>query len=162
MMTRQDAIQKVNELIRDIKIAMLVTENRDGELHALPMMTQEQDFDGDLWFFTESHSEKVEDIQRNSVVNVAYSEQGKYISVAGDASLVTDVQKKRDLWSEGLRVWFEAGPESPDVVLIKVNAQSAQYWDTPSGLLGRAASMIRVVLSGDKDAAGDSQKVTFK
>ena len=161
MTTKHDAVKKVNELISGIKIAMLMTEGHDGDFHSRPMMTQEQDFDGDLWFFAERTSEKVADIERNPLVNVVYVSDGKYISIAGKADIISDVKKKKELWSETMRVWFEAGPESHDVVLLRVQSHSAQYWDSPSGLLGKAASMVKVILTGDKDAAGESDKVRF-
>ena len=51
--TKQEKIEKVRDLIKGIKIAMLTTVNpTDGSLHSRPMATQEAEFDGDLWFFT--------------------------------------------------------------------------------------------------------------
>lgn len=136
-LTHQEAVKKVNDLIGNIKIAMLTTVSENGEFHSRPMTTQAQAFDGDLWFFAASSSDVTQSIERNPSVNVAYVRGGNYVSVAGKASIVTDVQKKKELWQEPLKIWLEDGPESPEAVLIKVHALSAQYWDTPGGPLGK-------------------------
>jgi general stress protein 26 len=159
--TRQEAIDTLNRLISKIKIAMLTTVDADGNLHSRPMDTQQRDFDGDVWFFARATSEKVREIEQNPSVNVAYSDGNNFVSLAGKARIVTDVAKKKALWKDDLHVWFDNGPESPDVVLIHVDAISAQYWDGPDGPISKAISVIKVMLTGDDDAFGDSARVQF-
>lgn len=161
MTDRQEAIEKINEMIADIKVAMLATIDNDGDLHSRPMMTQEHEFDGDVWFFAARDSDKVREIQQNPDVNVTYVDDGNYVSIAGKAEIIADVQKKKDLWHESLSAWFEDGPEADSVVLIYVDAKSAQYWETMGGAIGQALNVMKVMLTGDKDDAGDSAKVTY-
>ena len=157
----EDAIKKVNDLIKDIKMAMLTSEAPNGQLHSRPMVTQKSDFDGSLWFFTENPSDKVSEIQHNMNVNVSYAKSNTYVSIAGKATLNTDVAKKKELWHPALEIWFPEGPESNEVALIRVLAKSAEYWDGPDGIIGKAISVVRVWFSGDEDNAGDSEKVEF-
>ena len=161
MTSRPEAIEKINDMIGNIKVAMLTTVDEDGDFHSRPMVTQEHHFDGDVWFFADRSSDKVREIEQNASVNVAYVEDGNFVSIAGKARIISDVSKKQSLWHESLRVWFEQGPESAEVILIHVDAESAQYWDTPSGALGKAVNAAKVVLTGDKNEAGDSEKVDF-
>ena len=161
MTSRPEAIEKIHDIISDVKVAMLTTVDEDGDFHSRPMVTQENHFDGDVWFFADRKSDKVREIEQNASVNVAYVDDGNFVSIAGKARIVSDIAKKQSLWHESLRVWFDEGPESSDVILIHVDAESAQYWDTPSGALGKAVNAVKVVLTGDKDAAGDSAKVDF-
>jgi general stress protein 26 len=156
-----EALETINRLIKDIKVAMLVTRNLDGDLHSRPMMNQSVEFDGEIWFFAKRDSDKVMDIIANPLVNVSYSDDGKFVSIAGIADIVSDVAKKKELWHEDLRVWFDAGAESPEVVLIHIVGKSAQYWDTPDNILAKAISVVKVMFTRDKDAAGDSEKVQF-
>jgi len=161
VISRQESLSKINDMIRDIKIAMLTTIDEDGDFHSRPMMTQEHEFDGEVWFFADRSSDKVREIESNPSVNVSYVANGNYVSLAGSALIVTDVAKKQELWNDALKVWFEDGPQSPSVVLIHLKAKSAQYWDTPGSAFGQAVSMIKVLLTGDEKAAGESQKVQF-
>lgn len=52
--SREESIQTVATLIRDIRFAMLVSLTDDGHLHAQPMTTQQTEFDGDLWVYCRS------------------------------------------------------------------------------------------------------------
>lgn len=149
-------------MIKGIDFAMLVTQNEDGHFHARPMSTQDVEFDGDLWFFTETNSPKVDDIRRNPHVNASYTRDQDFISISGTASIVTDVETKKKFWNEELRVWFQNGPEDPNVALIHVESHSAQYWDAPNGILGQAASMLAVLVTGNHEAGGENETVTFK
>src|SRR5688572_6543461 len=109
MATRKESIEKIRTMIKNIDFAMLVTEDENGELHSRPMSTQKAEFDGDLWFFSETNSEKMDDIRRNPSVNASYSQDGKFVSVAGKASIVTDLAKKKELWHEEYRFYFQDG-----------------------------------------------------
>ena len=63
-------------------------------------------------------------------MHLSYSdlERFLFISMVGDAQIVTDVAKKKELWMEELEQWFEEGPESESVVLIKVTPARVAWW----------------------------------
>jgi general stress protein 26 len=48
--------------------------------------------------------------------------------MTGRARIVRDTQKKRDLRIEELKWWFDEGPESDAIVLIKVAPTVVSYW----------------------------------
>jgi general stress protein 26 len=157
----EDDIKKVNALIKDIKTAMLTTEAPDGRLHSRPMVTQKVDFDGTLWFFTDNPSDKISHIQHNMNVNVGYMKGNTFVSVAGKATLNTDVEKKKELWHPELDIWFEEGPESSKIALLRVLAKSAEYWDGPDNVLSKAISVVRVFFTHNEDAFGENESVRF-
>ena len=68
-----ESIEKLRELIRDIKFAMFTTVDLDGSLYSRPMACQEVEFDGDLWFFSKRSSGKIRSIEADKHVNVSYS-----------------------------------------------------------------------------------------
>ncbi len=146
---------KVHALIKDARLAMLTTVSTEGQLVSRPMAVQQTRFEGDVWFFAEADSPKIDDILRDPRVNVAYAESN-FVSLAGTASIVRDVAKKRELWDAGAAAWFgEKDPEDPSVVLIEVDAETAEYWDTPS----RPATLVKVVkakLTGSRPDAGET------
>jgi general stress protein 26 len=120
--------------IRSIKFAMLTTENDAGYLHSRPMATLEAEDDGVLWFFTGRSTLKAHEIGRNPRVNLAYSDGGHdtFVSVAGEAHLVGDPDKAEALWNPLMQAWFPKGLEDPDLVLMRVDVDEAEYWDTAS------------------------------
>ncbi|NJK44535.1 MAG: pyridoxamine 5'-phosphate oxidase family protein [Pleurocapsa sp. SU_196_0] len=79
--------QRFMELVKGVKFAMLTTQATDGSMRSRPMFTQDVEFDGELWFFTSASSGKVDEIEANPEVNVAYSkpDASLYLSVSGTA-----------------------------------------------------------------------------
>jgi general stress protein 26 len=131
---RADAIKTLGALIKDIKFAMLTTVEDDGSLRSRPMATQQAEFDGDLWFFTGASSAKVGEVQRDRQVNVSYADTDgqRYVSVSGTAQLVRDRAKIKELWNPIFKAWFPDGLDDPDLALLKVAVERAEFWDSPS------------------------------
>jgi general stress protein 26 len=161
--SRTEALETIGRIIGKVKIGMLTTVAADGHMHSRPMDTHDQEYDGDLWFFSEASSRKVDEVRANSRVNVTYASGNSYVSLAGTASLVTDVAKKRALWKDDLKAWFENGPEDPNVLLIHVRGESAEYWEgPPGGKIGSAVAAITVMLTGNEEAFGTNERVDLK
>ena len=123
--------KKLRKMVKKVPVAMLTTVGADGVLRSRPMATQDPDFDGELWFFTRYHSPKSEDIKENQRVNVSYAspKQDRYVSVSGTATLVRDAAKVKELWRGEYKTWFPDGKKDPDLALLKVKVEKAEYWD---------------------------------
>jgi general stress protein 26 len=155
-------VRKLGELIKDVKVAMLTTVGEDGAMHACPMMTQEVAFDGSLWFFTRKSSAKIHNIERDPGVNLVYAnpDDQRYVSVAGRAELVEDQAKIDELWSPAYEMWFQGGKENPEVSLIRVEVESAEYWDAPSSAVVYLAGFAKSLITGKKPSkVGEHQKL---
>lgn len=129
--TRADAIQTLADLIRGVPVAMLTTTSPRGWLRSRPMVVQQAPFDGDLWFFTSGTAAKAADIRDRRQVNVSFAspERDCYVSVSGMAALVDDRERTTRLWDRSYDPWFPRGLADPDLMLIRVQAEEAQYWD---------------------------------
>jgi general stress protein 26 len=127
-----DPVAKLNELIKEIDFAMLTTIRSDGSLHSCPMATQDVDADGVIWFFSHAKTEKVEAIRTDPRVNLAYSDVGsqRYVSISGRCEPVRDHVKAKQLWKPVYGTWFPKGIEDPNLILLKVQVQEADYWHT--------------------------------
>jgi len=132
-----DAIRKLGDMLQDIHVAMLTTALPDGTLRSRPMATQTTPFEGDLWFFTRGSSAKVDELERNHHANVSYvSPFGeRYVSVSGRVSLVTDRTWIKKLWRPSLKLWFPQGDEEPDLALLRVRVEEAEYWDATANAM---------------------------
>ncbi len=152
------AHQKVTELIRDTRVAMLTHTDLDGRLVSHPMATQDVDFDGTIYFITERDTPKVRALQANPAVNVAYSGSGSWVSVSGTARVVDDVAKLQELWDTFTDAWLEGGPENPNNVLIEVAGDTAEYWDSPGGRVTQLVNLVKSAVTG-KRVEGDNEVV---
>lgn len=152
-----EAAIKLKEKVGDLKIAMMTTQEFNGQLHSRPMYTSAIESTGVFWFFTSDQSEKIQELQRNHQVNLAYSDPDgdTYVSVSGRAELVEDKAKMHDLWHPMLKAWFADGLDTPDISLVKITAERAEYWDTSSNMMVNLYGMAKSVLTGDS-ARGDA------
>jgi Uncharacterized stress protein (general stress protein 26) len=123
----REAIEKVRDLIKGIDTAMLTTVSEEG-LVSRPMKTQDVEFDGDLWFLTKKDTGKFHELLRNRQVNVAYAGKS-FVSVRGEAELIESPEKIKEFWSPVYGQLLETTPEDPNLVLVKVKAETAEYWD---------------------------------
>jgi general stress protein 26 len=155
--------KKIWEMIKDIKIALMVTTDSDGNLRSRPMAVHQTDYDGFLWFFTNGKSSKIAEIKHNPDILLAYSDPDdqNYVSVTGEAEIVHDRALIKEMWSEMLRVWFPKGSDDPDISLIKVEMQSAEYWDVPSSAMIMAYGYVKSVITGEAPNPGENKKVSF-
>ncbi len=135
MVQTYDPVAKLNELTRGIDFAMLTTIRPDGSLHSCPMATQAVDADGIIWFFSHSNTEKVEALRTESRVNLAYSDADgqQYVSISGKCELVRDHAKAKQQWKPVYETWFPKGIDDPNLILLKVHVQAADYWHTDQG-----------------------------
>lgn len=157
---RQESIRKLNDLIGDIEVAMLTTID-GGSLRSRPMQTQDFEFDGDLWFFTSSKTHKAEEIEKDNRVNVSYAAPGSnsYVSISGTAEIVRDRAKIDEYWNDILKAWFPEGKDSPDLVLLKVTVEQAEYWDSPSSTIVQLAGFVKAMVTGERADGGENRKI---
>jgi general stress protein 26 len=140
------ARRKLWELIGKARFAMFVTLEANGALRGRPMTTIQDRFDDALWFFAKADSDVVRAVHANPQVCLTYgnSDAADFVSVSGRARVVTDVDRKQQLWNAAVQAWFPEGAESPGVVLLDVLAESGEYWDSANQLV-RMLSMARAL-----------------
>lgn len=157
----EDDVKKLAKLIHGIDFCMMTTVGEDGSLHSRPMSTQKDEFDGTIWFFTESDSGKVFEVERDRQVNLSYANPSKqsYVSVSGRARLVRDKDKAKELWNPMYKAWFPQGLDDPKLALLAVDVDSAEYWDTPGSKIMHLVGFAKAMLTGQKYEAGDHAKV---
>lgn len=144
-----DGGKHVAELVSDAKVAMLTTMTNEGKHVSRPMGLQEAEFDGDLWFFAYEDSAKVIQVRANPQVNVSFSDNksSSWTSISGEAEIVRDRQKAEELYSPTLKAWFPEGLDTPGMTLIKVHADSAEYWEGPSSKVGFVLGTVRAAVT---------------
>lgn len=124
------------KLLSDFDAAVLVTHGTRTHFQARPMVIAKVDSNCDLWFITSAESAKVHEIEADTRVQViCQNGRSRCLSIAGHASLVRNRETIRELWNPMLLPWFPAGAEDPDLVLIKVEGEHAEFWDN-SGFKG--------------------------
>lgn len=141
--------RKLVDLIDDIPIAMMTTTDAQGRLRAVPMARQEVEPTADLWFITARDTQHVEDVRARPQVGLTFSSRDSWVSLRGTATVVDDEAKLRELWNTFAEAWLPGGPEDPQAVLIHVEAEHGEYWDSPGGKVASLISFAKTKLTGD-------------
>lgn len=130
-MNKQEQIDKIQDVIKDVKFAMMSTVNSKGDVHAWPMTTSETSIGAkEIWFIGDKTSDVVKDIQDNPKIGLSYASEDEknYVSVSANAELSSDQAKLDELWSPIYNAFFEHGKEDPNVQLIKVVPHGVECW----------------------------------
>jgi general stress protein 26 len=157
--THDDDLATIAKLVKSAKIALLTTVSKGGALHSRPLAVQEADFDGDLWFFTQDPSEKTEDIRFNPQVNASLQSSKGFLSIAGRAEILRDPAKVAELWSPSIEAWFPEGRDDPSIAIIRVHADSAEYWASDEPGVVSVFKIAKAALTGGQPDVGENREV---
>jgi general stress protein 26 len=129
--TTEDIRSNVYEILKDFSTAMVVTVTSQGGLKSRPFhLASVEEIGGEVWFLTGRDAHLVQEVEENpEVLLVFQNENSAYLSIRGEAHVVQDRAKVRELWKKPYQVWFPGGAEDPEIVLIGVNLTGAEYWD---------------------------------
>jgi general stress protein 26 len=152
-------LDKLIELTRDSRFCMLTTTDEDGTLVSRPMARQDVDLDVTMWFIATRDSRKVRHVRANPQVSVTVSTNSSWVSLTGRAEVVDDLETLREMWSTFAEAWIPEGPEDPNAILLKVDVDSAEYWDNPGGRVSSVISLVKSKVTGRPYDGGDHEVV---
>jgi len=159
--SKAEQIKFLKDKVEDVRIAMLVTVNANHEIHSRPMGTAKLDEEGNIWFFTNEYSSKVDEISHENKVVVTYSNPSNntYLSIKGTASIVDDRGKMKKLWNPIIKAFFPDGIDDPKLTLLKVDTEEAEYWDSNSSKMVVGFQMLKAAITGERYDQGDHGKI---
>jgi general stress protein 26 len=145
------------DLIEDFDVAMMVTFPAGQKPHSRPMQIAEANEDGSLYFATSLDSAKIRDLEEDPRVMLIMQEGSVYVSLNGNARLSTDRALIDRLWSEAWKVWFPEGKDDPNIVIVRVEPEEAEYWDN-SGTEGiaYAVTALEAYIKGERPEETDA------
>ena len=153
------------DLIKDQRFAMLSHRHTDGTLHSHPLTTQNKELaeDGCLYFFVSRSSEVGQRVQQDGNVNLAYANPDKdtWVSVTGTARVLEDLAKKKELFNPIAKAWFPGGPEDPDMELVEVRIDEAEYWNVKENKLLQLLKMGKAAVTETRPKMGEHKEVHF-
>ena len=85
-----------------------------------------------------------------------------YVSISGKAQLVRDRNKIEELWKPEFKMWFPEGKDDPQIALLRVSLEKAEYWDSPSSTIGFVLNFVSSLVTGKEADHGENKKITLK
>jgi general stress protein 26 len=139
---------KFIELMEDLPIGMMTTYGPEGP-RSIPMARQQVEPTAELWFISARDTRHVDDIGRDPQVSLTFSSRDAWVALTGRAQVVDDRAKLEELWNTFAEAWLPGGPEDPNAVLLKVDVEQVEYWDTPGGKIASMISLAKTKLTGE-------------
>jgi len=157
--------EKLRAMIKDIDFCMLTTVDENNDLHSRPMsLNGDVDEAGNLWFFTSASSHKASEINRIPKCNVSFAapEDNRFVSITATAELVKDKGKIEELWKPELMAWFPEGTDDPDLALLRLVIEKAEYWDGPSSKVAQVVTFVSALIKGESASYGENKKFDLR
>jgi general stress protein 26 len=162
-------LDELYNLIEGIEIAMFTTRRPDGRLVSRPMATQTQAEGSDLWFVTDIESHKLDELEFDPQVNLAYYKDRtrEWVSVSGTATITQDRKAIHELYRKDWKAWFgdeggerDGGPDDPRLALILVDVESVTYLkvDKPQPLV--LFEVAKGILTGTPPNVGKQRELS--
>jgi general stress protein 26 len=157
----KEGMDKISDLVKGIRIAMMSTIDANGEIHSRPMATQDEPFNGTLWFLTGKVSEKVYEIRQSQKITLDYADPGnsKYITLRGTASVTNDRAKIDEMWNPLYKAWFPNGKDDPNITVLRVDVTEGEYWEANSSKLIMGIRYVAAAVTGGAVPVGESGHV---
>lgn len=161
-------LKDLYELIDGIATAMFTTRRPDGQLVSRPMATQTQAEGTDLWFVTDVESHKLDELESDPHVNLAYfrDRTKEWVSVSGIGLVSRDRKAIKELYRPDWKIWFgdeggarNGGPDDPRLALILVDVQSVTYLkqDKPGPVV--LFELVKGFVTGKRPDLGEVRQV---
>lgn len=148
--------KKAWDIAESIRTCFLLTGEKQVPMSSMPRREE-----GAIYFLTDAGSEKITDIEKDTGVQLSYANHSgnEFLFVQGEAAISDDRAKIKDLWSPFAKAWWESA-EDPNIRLITVVPNSAEFWDGPNSLVA-AAKMLFAVASGERPDMGDNKETNM-
>lgn len=147
--TKNEA-RPLEEVLEDLRFAMVGTDD-NGTWKSRPLTLAGQS-GSTLHFLVSSDADWVQAIDvAGSPTTVTFSDPHKneYVSLQGSARTSSDQALIKDLWNPGAKAYFHDA-DDPTIRVLQVDVDYGEYWDSPSGTIGRMLAMARA--SAGKEA----------
>ena len=152
------------DLIKDTRFCMLSHRHADGSLHSHPLTTQNKALDEGalIYFFVSRKSEVGQRLRQDGNVNLSYAnpKDDTWVSITGTATILEDAAKKKELFGVIDKAWFD-GPQDPDMELVEVRIDEAEYWNVKENKLLQLLKMGAAAATGTRPKMGEHAELKF-
>ena len=151
----------LRSMLKSLPIAMFNTVAHDGSVVSRPLQVLEFDDEGVLWFATGLDTDKAAEIRARPHIGLSFADHhaNSFVSVSGPARLVQDREKIDALWSPPMSIFFPQGKDDPNLTLVRVEVERAEYWNGPGTLVGKLIYMAAAALTGNPGVMSENETI---
>ncbi|MCM1935448.1 pyridoxamine 5'-phosphate oxidase family protein [Acinetobacter radioresistens] len=162
-MTEHENREKLWELIKDVRFAMISHQTETHEIHAQPMTmlnSERMDEDQNVYFILKDTNDIVQAVEagRNQL-GLAFSKPSDdiYVSISAHGDISTDRALIDKLWNPWAENWFD-GKDDPSVRVLVAKAVSAEYWNVTDNKVTHLLKVLKGNITGKTEEPDSEHK----
>ncbi|AWV85974.1 pyridoxamine 5'-phosphate oxidase family protein [Acinetobacter radioresistens] len=162
-MTEHENREKLWELIKDVRFAMISHQTETHEIHAQPMTmlnSERMDEDQNVYFILKDTNDIVQAVEagRNQL-GLAFSKPSDdiYVSISAHGEISTDRALIDKLWNPWAENWFD-GKDDPSVRVLVAKAVSAEYWNVTDNKVTHLLKVLKGNITGKTEEPDSEHK----
>ena len=124
-----NTVKPVVDALQQFENAMLVTFHGEKPPSARPMQIGEVDDDGTVWFLSRSGTSMMDAVEQDARVAVVCQRADDFVSLSGVAETYQFPNKLKEIWRPRFDRWFPDGPDTTDLVALRVVPVEVDRWD---------------------------------
>jgi general stress protein 26 len=162
-MSEKDNFNRIWDIIEKTSPCMLTTQFAGG-LRARPLEARPDRQAGLIFFVTDYHSDKEDEIRAKPGVGIVFIDfdDNAYVSITGRARVLRDSERAKAVWRKSDDVWWPGGPMDPNVCLLEIEPLIGELWDEPRSRIVTYLEFAKAKLTGREPNLGENRKVTVK
>lgn len=124
-------LDMVKKLAEEIKVCAFCTNLTEQPFAARPMIIQEVDDKGDIWFLSSEVSDKNIEVKMDDKVQLLFCDikSSQYLSVYGSSYIYKEKKIIESKSKHSVKAWIPEGTDDPNIALIRVIPEDAFYWN---------------------------------
>ncbi len=162
-MTEHENREKLWELIKDVRFAMISHQTETHEIHAQPMTmlnSERMDEDQNVYFILKDTNDIMQAVEagRNQL-GLAFSKPSDdiYVSISAHGEISTDRALIDKLWNPWAENWFD-GKDDPSVRVLVAKAVSAEYWNVTDNKVTHLLKVLKGNITGKTEEPDSEHK----
>ena len=137
---KADLEEKFWDEIKDSPFMMLGLQGVDDDF-TRPMTAQVDD--GKIYFFSARSEDLFKGLNKSKRAIATFAGKGHKLFASIHGTLIEDMDREviDRLWNPIISSWYKDGKDDPDLVLLRLQADSADVWEAQTGATLKAAAL---------------------
>lgn len=130
MMTQDEATKQALSLIDNSRITVVACNGQDGYPLTKAMFKVENEGLKVIWLSTNTSSQRVAAFRKDPRASLYFmdTESVKGLMLVGKMEILTDIESRKRLWSDGCERYYPQGVTDPDYSVLRFTASWGRYY----------------------------------
>lgn len=125
---KKEWLEKIADVLSRCDDVTIASVNAEGFPRPVPVAIMKTKGCNEIWMSTGADSVKTIEFKANPKAGLCFSSDGDSVAMRGTVEIVTDDDKRKEMWKDWMIHHFTGGPTDPNYVLLRFVGQDATIW----------------------------------